>query len=168
MNPGIGAQPHHIDPARASLKPAEQLSTGKGSIRQHGDRAELREQAVGLLQQGNHHLSADAGKGMLKRLPEQRDRSAVADHGEDYDTETVPEHRGVERQVQGLAWVLPLLHRPEHQRAVEALGIDPPIAEPTPEGCGSVKSSKGASRGFVTQLKHLRKMLKTIMSLTLD
>ena len=30
-----------------------------------------------------------------------------------------------------MARVLPLLHRPEHQRAIKALGVDPAIAEPT-------------------------------------
>ena len=33
--------------------------------------------------------------------------------------------------MRGLAWLLPLMHRPEHQRAVEGIGLDPPIAEPT-------------------------------------
>jgi len=33
--------------------------------------------------------------------------------------------------MQGVAGTLPLLHRPEHQRAIKALGIDPSIAEPT-------------------------------------
>jgi len=55
----------------------------------------------------------------------------VADHGEDHHAEPVPEHRGVERQMQGVAWLLPLPHRPEHQRAIKSFGIDPPIAEPT-------------------------------------
>ncbi len=31
-----------------------------------------------------------------------------------------------------MTWPLPLLHRPEHQRAVEGLGGDPAITEPTP------------------------------------
>ena len=30
-----------------------------------------------------------------------------------------------------MTWPLPLLHRPEHQRAVESLGINAPVAEPT-------------------------------------
>lgn len=34
--------------------------------------------------------------------------------------------------MQGLAWCLPLLNGPEHDRANKALGIDPCIAEPTP------------------------------------
>jgi hypothetical protein len=33
--------------------------------------------------------------------------------------------------MQGVAWLLPQPHRPEHQRAVEPLGVDSPIAEPT-------------------------------------
>jgi hypothetical protein len=64
---------------------------------------------------------------MLKRLPEQWNTPAVADHGEGHDTEPVPEHRGVERQMQGLAWLLPLLHRLEHQWAVEDLGAIRPL-----------------------------------------
>jgi hypothetical protein len=32
--------------------------------------------------------------------------------------------------MQGLAWSLPVLNRPENQRAIEALGIDPGVAEP--------------------------------------
>jgi len=55
----------------------------------------------------------------------------MADHGEHHNTETVPQHRGVESQMQGVAWLLPMLDRTEHQRAVEGLTIDPPIAEPT-------------------------------------
>lgn len=38
VNPGIGAQPHHIAPAGSSVEPAEQLTAGEGPIRQHGDR----------------------------------------------------------------------------------------------------------------------------------
>jgi len=33
--------------------------------------------------------------------------------------------------MQGVAWLLPMLDRTEHQWAVEGLAIDPPIAEPT-------------------------------------
>ena len=68
---------------------------------------------------------------MLQRLPEQRNRPAVADHGEHHDAEEVPEHRGVKGQMQGLAWLLPLLNCPEHQRAVEPVGTDPTVGEPT-------------------------------------
>ena len=132
VNPSVCPQSHHIAPARLPLKPTEQFGAGKGPIRQDGDRVEPHEQSVGPRQQGDHHLGADTGTGMLQRLPEQWNGSPVADHGERHNTEAVPEHRGVERQMQGLVWLLPLLHRPEHQRAVEALGIDPPIAEPTP------------------------------------
>ena len=56
----------------------------------------------------------------------------MADHGEDHHAEAVPQHRGVESQMQGVAWRLPLLDRPEHQRAIERLNIDAAIAEPTP------------------------------------
>ncbi len=57
----------------------------------------------------------------------------MADHGEGYNTEAIPKDCGVERQIQGLAWLLPLLQCPEQQRAVEALEIDRPVAEPSPE-----------------------------------
>ena len=110
MNPSVCPQSHHTAPARLPLKPTEQFVAGKGPIRQDGDRVEAHEQSVGPRQQGDHHLSADTGTGMLKRLPEQWNGSSVADHGERHDTKADP----------------------EHQRAVEALGIDPPIAEPTP------------------------------------
>jgi len=132
MNPGIGAQPNHVAPARAPLKPAEQLGTGKGTIGQHSDRVEPREQTISPLQQHDHHLSADAGTGMLQRLPEQWNGPAVADHGDHHDAEAVPEHRGVERQMQGVALILPLLQCPEHQRTVERLGVDAAVGEPTP------------------------------------
>jgi hypothetical protein len=33
--------------------------------------------------------------------------------------------------MQGLAWLLPLLNCPEHQRAVEPVGTDPTVGEPT-------------------------------------
>lgn len=39
----------------------------------------------------------------------------MADDGEDHETEPVPEHRGVERQMQGGTTVLPLLHRLQHK-----------------------------------------------------
>ncbi len=132
MDLGVAAQPHHVAPALAALKPAEQFSAGKAAIGQHGDGTKPGEQPVSLLQQGDHHLSADAGTGMLKRLPEQRSRPTVADNQEHHHADAVPQHRGVEGQTQGLAWLLPLLNRPERQRAVEALGINPPIAQPPP------------------------------------
>ena len=106
-------------PVALALKPAEQLSTGKGPVRQDGDGSEPHEQTVGPLQQSDHHLSADTGTGMLQRLPEQRDRPAMADHREHHYAEAVPEHRGVKGQMQGLARLLPVLNRPEHQRAIE-------------------------------------------------
>ena len=34
--------------------------------------------------------------------------------------------------MQGVAWLLPGLNRPQKQRAVKRLRVDPPIAEPTP------------------------------------
>jgi hypothetical protein len=40
VNPGVGAQPHQVVPARLPLKPAGQLRTGEGSIGQHGDRVD--------------------------------------------------------------------------------------------------------------------------------
>ena len=69
---------------------------------------------------------------MLERLPEQRNGPAMADHGECHHATAVPQDRGIERQMQGLAWLLPVLDRPEHQRAVERCRIDPLVGEPTP------------------------------------
>ena len=74
-----------------------------------------------------HHLGADAGTGMFKRLPEQQDGPTVANDREHHDAAAVPQHRGIERQMQGLAWLLPGLNRPEHQRAVESVHVNAAI-----------------------------------------
>ena len=66
---------------------------------------------------------------MLQRLPQQWDRSAMADDGDDHHGDPDPENGGIGRQMQGLAWRLRLLHRPEHQRAIKALRIKPPVGE---------------------------------------
>jgi hypothetical protein len=129
---GITAQAHHVAPALAALEPTEQLGAGEATIGQNGDAAETSQQLIGPLEQSDHHLGADAGTGMLERLPQQRDRPAVADEREHHDTTTVPQHRGVERQMQGVARLLPLLNRPKHQRAIEGFHADAFIAQPTP------------------------------------
>ena len=69
---------------------------------------------------------------MLQRLPEQRDRSAMADNGEPHHAEAVPEHRGIKGQMQGLVRLLPALDRPEPQRPVERIDTDTFVAQPAP------------------------------------
>ena len=56
----------------------------------------------------------------------------MTDDEEHQHATAVPEHRGVKRQMQGLAWLLPMLNRPEHQRAIDRIHVDAPIAQPTP------------------------------------
>jgi hypothetical protein len=67
---------------------------------------------------------------MLPGLPQQRNGPAVSHYGENHDAETVPKHRGVEGQMQGVAWVLPVLDRPENEWAIEHLHIDAAVSEP--------------------------------------
>ncbi len=98
----------------------------------HGDGTKVRQQVLGSFQQGDHHLRADAGTGMLERPPQQRDRPAMSDLRKHHYSEAVPQHRGVEFQMQGVAWLLPDLNRPEHQWAVESFHVGAFIAEPAP------------------------------------
>ena len=126
------AQPHHAAPAGLGLEPREQLGAGEAAIGQHGDDAAISRQLVGQQQQCNHHLSADAGARMLKGLPEQRDGLVVIDHGEHHYAEGVPPHGGIKGEMQAVAWLLPVLDRPEQQRTIERVHLDAPIAEPTP------------------------------------
>ena len=67
---------------------------------------------------------------MLQGLPEQRNGPAVADDRDHHHADPVPEHGGVESQMQGLVWVLPALDRPADQRAVKALGINAAVGQP--------------------------------------
>jgi hypothetical protein len=69
---------------------------------------------------------------MHQRLPEQWNGPPVADNGENHHAEAVPQHRGVERQMQGAAWVLPVLNRPENQRAIEGFHVNAAVGEPAP------------------------------------
>ena len=130
VDPRIRAEAHHVAPAGFTVKPADQLLTGKGAIRQKRDGAERSQEPIGLLQQSDRNRGTDAGTGMLQRSPQQRNGSAVAHHGENHHAAAVPEHRGVQRQMQGLAWLLPVLQGPEHQGTIERLHIDAGIAQP--------------------------------------
>jgi hypothetical protein len=54
----------------------------------------------------------------------------VGDDGQDHDAVTVPQHRGIKGQMQGLAWFFPVLDRPQHQGAIERLNVDAAVAQP--------------------------------------
>ncbi len=60
--------------------PTEQLVTWEHAIRQHRECNGPYQQVFGPLQQGNHHLSADSGIGLLKRLQELWNGLSVADN----------------------------------------------------------------------------------------
>jgi hypothetical protein len=80
MNPGVSAQPHHVAPARLSLKPAEQCSTGEAAIGQQGDRTESGQETIGLLSQCDGCGCADTG-GLLLILLASRGRLKVIVRG---------------------------------------------------------------------------------------
>jgi len=106
----------------------------------------LRQQPIGPFQQRNHDLSADAGTGVIQRFPQQRDGSAVGHHGENHHAAAVPQHRGVECQMQGMAWLLPVLDRPQHQGAIERLNVDAAVAQPALSASLSVGGQAVAQR----------------------
>jgi len=125
MDLSVTAQAHHVVPAGSAAEPGDQLITGKSAIRQQRDRPETTQEPIRLLQQSDRNRRADAGTGMLQGPPEQRDRPAMDHHRHHHHAEAVPEHRGVEGQKQGLAWLLPVLDRPENQRAIQRLNVEP-------------------------------------------
>jgi hypothetical protein len=129
MDLSIIAQAHHSAPAGPSAEPGDQLITGKSTIRQQRDRPETTQEPIGLLEQSDRNRGTDAGTGMLERLPEQRNGPVVNHHGENHDAEAVPEHGGIQSQIQGVAWVLPLLERPEHKRAIQRLNVDATVGQ---------------------------------------
>lgn len=63
-------------------------------------------------------------------LPEKGNGSAMADEQEHHHAAAVPEDGWCHGQMQGLAWLLRVLDRPENQWSVEALWIDTSIGEP--------------------------------------
>ena len=109
---------------------------------------------IGFHQQSDRDLGADAGAGMLEGSPPQRDGSAVSHDRENKHSAEVPEHCGVERQMQDLAWLLPVLDRPEDQRSVERFHLDPPTPRARADSVaaiwppGSALGAKRSSRDY--------------------
>lgn len=71
LDPGVGPQSHHIAPAGLTAEPGEQLGAGESARGQECDGVERCQKLIGLPQQCDHDLSADAGTGVLQRLPKQ-------------------------------------------------------------------------------------------------
>ena len=136
---GVAWQAHHIAPAVPAVEPAQEFSTGESAIGQQRDRPEPSQKPIGFFQADGDRC-ADAGTGVFERLPQQRNGPAMADHREHHHADAVPEHGGIKSQMQGVAWVLPALDRPENQRAVKAFRIYPAVVQPalaTPLPAGS-------------------------------
>lgn len=101
---GVTTQQHHIAPAGSTFELGDQVLAREGAIHQQHDRAESGQELVHLLQQSDRHRGADAGTGMLKHLPELRDRPALS-----YPDTAPPRRSGstaswFRAPVQGMAW----------------------------------------------------------------
>jgi len=130
MDLGVTTQAHDVAPTGPPAEPAQQFIARECAIRQECDRPESGQKLVGLLQQGDRDRGADACTGMLQGLPQQRNGPDVSHHREHHNAEAVPQHRGVEGQMQAVVWLLPLLERPEHKRAIQHLNVDATVDQP--------------------------------------
>ena len=80
---------------------------------------------ISAIEQGEAHLSVDAGTGVLKRDPQLRHRPAMADGLKNDDAVTVPKHRGVERQMQAFVRILAKVSGPKGQASRRAARARP-------------------------------------------
>jgi hypothetical protein len=126
----VAPEAHDVAPTGPATEPAQQFIAGEGTIGQERDRPESGQKLVCFLQQGNRNRGADAGTGMLQRLPQERNRPAVDHYRHHHHAAAVPEHGGIESQMQAVALVLPVLNCPEHERAIERFHINAAVGQP--------------------------------------